>query len=700
MQSITGFSAEEFKKINLADTYVNREDREILLKKIEEFGIVFDYPVKLKRKDGTIYDAMLSISRVNFCGREVVQTICTDITEQKRAYEAFIESEDRFAKAFRSSPDAMSISRLSDGCYLEVNDSFTRITGYTYNEIIGRSSIDLSFWVKPDDRDKVVDTLEKQGRVRDMDVDFRMKSGEVHTGLISAEIINLGSERCILAVVRDITERKQAREKLRESEERFFKAFHSSPNAISFTRLSDGEFIDVNESFLKFSGYKREELIGQSSLEMSIWSEPMVRQQTLQLLQEDKKIQNVERKFRVKTGERRVGLVSIDVIRVGEEPCLLTTIQDITERKQAEELYTTLATSSPVGVYIAQDHKFVFVNPEFQKATGFSEDELVGRDPLSIAHPEDRERVRRNAVEMLKGNHIPAYELRAIVKDGKVRWALETVTSVTYKGRRATLGNFIDITELKQVEEKDRRLQQELNRSARLASVGELAAGVAHEINNPLTGILGFSERLLRKSPSDTISHDMEKIHSEARRAAKVVQNLLTFARQRESRKQPCDINDVLQRALELRAYELKADNIEVITDLSPDLPSTTADFQQLQEVFLNLILNAEQAMVETSGHGRLLIKTDLTNGNIGISFTDDGPGILPEYLEKLFTPFFTTRSERGGTGLGLSICHGIVTEHGGQIYARNNPDKGATFLVQLPVAFNEQMQQDSARSS
>ena len=243
-----------------------------------------------------------------------------------------------------------------------------------------------------------------------------------------------------------------------------------------------------------------------------------------------------------------------------------------------------------------------------------------------------------------------------------------------------------DITERKQAEEREKELQQELYLSSRLAAIGELAAGVAHEINNPLTGVLGFSQRLLRKSTDQEVSRDLERIHNEALRAAKVVQNLLTFARRREPKKQYSDINDIVQKALELRAYELKTGNIEVITDLTPNLPQVVVDLHQIQEVFLNIILNAEQAVTGVKGGGKLSIKTQQIKKHIRISFSDDGPGVPAQHLDKLFDPFFTTRGEMGGTGLGLSICHGIVAEHGGRIYVKSKPEKGATFFVELPI--------------
>jgi signal transduction histidine kinase len=243
-----------------------------------------------------------------------------------------------------------------------------------------------------------------------------------------------------------------------------------------------------------------------------------------------------------------------------------------------------------------------------------------------------------------------------------------------------------NITERKQAEEREKELQRELYLSSRLASIGELAAGVAHQLNNPLTGVLGFSQRLLRKITDQETKQDLRNIYGEAERAAKIVQNLLTFARRREPKKEYSDVNNIVESALELRAYQLKTSNIEIITKLAPNMPKIMLDFHQIQEVFLNLILNAEQAMIEANGGGKLIIKTEKNKRYVRSTFSDDGPGIPPENLENVFDPFFTTKGEKGGTGLGLSVCHGIITEHNGRIYARSKPGKGATFFVELPI--------------
>jgi len=219
-----------------------------------------------------------------------------------------------------------------------------------------------------------------------------------------------------------------------------------------------------------------------------------------------------------------------------------------------------------------------------------------------------------------------------------------------------------------------------------LASVGELASGVAHELNNPLTGIIGFAELLLDKDVPGDIKEDLKIIHREAQRTSRVVRNLLTFARKHEPAKQTVNLNCIIQKVLEIRAYEQKVNNIQVNTRFAPDLPEILADGFELQQVFLNIIINAEYFMIEAHGRGVFTITTEKVGDIIRASFADDGPGVSKENLGHLFDPFFTTKEVGKGTGLGLSICHGIVAEHGGRIYAESELGKGATFIVELPI--------------
>jgi signal transduction histidine kinase/CheY-like chemotaxis protein len=226
----------------------------------------------------------------------------------------------------------------------------------------------------------------------------------------------------------------------------------------------------------------------------------------------------------------------------------------------------------------------------------------------------------------------------------------------------------------------------QLLQSEKMTALGELVAGVAHEVNNPLASILGYGQLLSARDLAPDARRYVDTICSEADRAGKIVRNLLTFARKHPPEKKYLGLNGIVEKTLELKAYHFRSSQIEVDKDLAADLPLTMLDFHQIQQVILNLLNNAEQAMGESGRGGRIHVSTRAAGDRLELRVSDTGPGIPPEIQDRIFEPFFTTKKEGKGTGLGLSLCYGIVQEHGGTIAIENGPEKGATFLVRLPV--------------
>jgi two-component system NtrC family sensor kinase len=235
----------------------------------------------------------------------------------------------------------------------------------------------------------------------------------------------------------------------------------------------------------------------------------------------------------------------------------------------------------------------------------------------------------------------------------------------------------------------EKLLRQQLIQSEKLSAIGELISGIAHELNNPLTGVMGYSQLLqLRKDLDERARDSLLKINNLALRCQKIVQNLLSFARKQKPERILCSVNDMLERTVELRNYELSVNNIEIVRELDRNLPKTIADAHQVQQVFLNIITNAEHAMLQSHGRGRLVIRsrTETQKNRIVVEITDDGPGIPEAHLSKIFDPFFTTKEVGKGTGLGLSLSYGIIKEHGGNIYVLSKTGEGATFVIELPI--------------
>lgn len=362
--------------------------------------------------------------------------------------------------------------------------------------------------------------------------------------------------------------------------------------------------------------------------------------------------------------------------------------KEIAERKRAEEEIRraaeewSLTFDSITDLVSIQDRDFslVRVNKAFAEVFKKKPEELIGKHCYEVVHGtkepwpdcphkealETKKPVRKEFFEPNLAIYLEVSSLPIFNKKGEVVSAVHIAS---------------DITERK-------LLQEQLIQSEKLAAVGELISGVAHEINNPLTGIIGFAQLL--KEEASGLNKDEQKqlelIYSEALRVKKIVSNLLSFARKQKPEKKPADINSVVEIVLDMRGYELRIDNISVNKEFEEELPRVEVDVQQMEQVFLNIINNAHQAMSEAHGKGNLTIRTYTKGDMVRIEFIDDGPGISKKNLTKIFNPFFTTKGVGKGTGLGLSVSYGIIKEHNGNIFAESEEGKGAKFIIELPI--------------
>ena len=288
------------------------------------------------------------------------------------------------------------------------------------------------------------------------------------------------------------------------------------------------------------------------------------------------------------------------------------------------------------------------------------------------------------------------YLLRLKKRDGESVW-VEVTARADRVGRSTAVrveALLRDVSERKRLDDQSRDLYQQLLQAEKMAALGQTISGVAHELNNPLATILSWAERLSEKASDDTARRGLDVILGESERAARIVRNLLTFARKRQSTRSLIDLNQVVRETMALRPYEQRTINIEVLSALASGLPSVFADAHQIQQVLLNLVINAEQAMLGANGRGSLVIRTwhDVDHEAVVLQVSDDGPGIPVEVKSKIFDPFFTTKETGKGTGLGLTVAYAIVQEHGGSIRVESSPDGGASFTVELPVSTAESL--------
>jgi two-component system NtrC family sensor kinase len=348
---------------------------------------------------------------------------------------------------------------------------------------------------------------------------------------------------------------------------------------------------------------------------------------------------------------------------------------------RSEARYLRLVESASDAIFtIDADGRVTSVNRALERAIGRSRGELFGMRFIDVIEAADREAVWSHFEATLRGERVRG-EIRYRDAQDSLRVGSVTMTPIVEEGRvTGCLGIVRDMTE-------ERTLAEQLLQREKLAAVGQLVSGVAHELNNPLAGIMAFSQLMLAMSGATPDQQDaLVTIHKEAKRAAKIVSNLLIFARQRHPERTDADLNQVLQDTLELRRYSLRTHQIEVETDYDPDLPLTWADAFQVQQVILNLLTNAEQALRDFGGEKRITLRTRREGEFIVASVADSGPGIPADELDQIFNPFFTTKPVGEGTGLGLSISDAIIREHGGQIRVTSRVGEGATFTVELPI--------------
>ncbi|AKG54091.1 sensory box sensor histidine kinase [Dehalogenimonas sp. WBC-2] len=629
--------------------------------------------------------------------------VFVDITRQKQIEQEIKDRELRYRLLAENANDVIWSITL-DGRFTYVSPSVYQLRGYTPEEVMQQALIET---VCPSSVEVVTeglrrlatdaDTLEKESPSF-FEIEQPRKDGTAVWTEVSLKLVrDKGRPSHLLGVSRDISKRKETEAALKQSEQ----ALRHSLSLLASTLEATADGILVVDSARQVQRY--------NSRFVEMWHMPkklldtrddkkLLQFALSQLTNPDNFLGQVEALYsqpetpgfdvlKFKDGrifERYSCQQRLNDIIVGR----VWSFRDITNRKHmedqllhaAEEWRATFdAIKTPLSIQ-DRNYKILRVNKAFADAMKLSPENLIGKTCFEVSH---------NTSEPVSGcphrltlNTGAAAEVE--IHD-PVTGAYSMVSTYPMFGPDGEVVASVhishDITERK-------RLQERLMITNRLASVGELAAGIAHEINNPLTGVLGFSELVLSADIPPAIREDVKVIHSEAQRAAEIVRNLLTFARRHNQVRQPLSINEVIQRVMTLRAYDQRLNNIETLSNLGPGLPEINADFFQLQQVFLNIFLNAEYFMIQSHGRGELRITSSWLpeTNNVRIEFTDNGPGIKPENLGRLFDPFFTTKDVGQGTGLGLSMSHGIIGQHGGKLWAESEPGCGATFIIELPV--------------
>ena len=484
-------------------------------------------------------------------------------------------------------------------------------------------------------------------------------------------------------VLKDISDR-------REAERRYRELFDNIQEGLFFSTPA-GRFIEVNEALVNMLGYASREELLQIDIATQLYFSPDQRLQHAEAMKELGHLRNYEATLRRKNGSpihvliNAFGLYS----HSGELVQIRGLMLDVTglrtyqsELHRERDFSEKILNNTQSMILVADTAGLIsYANRRWSDA-GFQLRDLLGRPLLELAAPGFVRAMAEGVQNTLNGQQVDNLELQVLRGSGVIGQFSANLSPM--RDEQGTVTSIVvvltDITD-------SALLRDKLIHAEKMAAVGQLVSGVAHEVNNPLTAILGFADLLMENTElPENARKDLRVILQEAQRTKQIVQNLLSFARQMPPQRNALDLNLILRRTTQLRSYDFNSHGVEVIEHLDEGLPDVIGDAQQLQQVFLNILNNAYDAVHEIGRPARIEIMTVKSGGAVEVSFRDNGEGI--SHPDRIFDPFFTTKEVGKGTGLGLSICYGIVKEHGGDIHCHNNTDgQGATFVVRLPAA-------------
>ena len=606
-------------------------------------------------------------------------------------FEIIARSQQGYRDLIDSFDDVLLALTL-DGQIRAVNRSFSDLVDTPFQQIIGRPLAEFVQDVNGDGSELVKRAMPRFMERRHWEgvIQVRLKnqSSVFYFDCVAHAMMHADKIHGITVLARDVTA-------LRKNEARFTELFESLQEGI-YIVTPEGSILDANPALVRMLGYdSKDDLLKREVAE--IFVDQAERKVLKEQIEHQSMLQGREITLIRKDGTSIVCLNTAAAVRdnAGHIVRYQGAVMDITERREMErrlhqqqEFARRLVDSFPDLILVLDTSaNYTFVSPRSKEILGFEPEEISAMDFGHCAHPEDMPAVQALFGDIVAGRQtFASLEARIRHKLGewrRIRFNFSPLWDAKGENEGVVLSGR-DVTDLK-------RLEEQLIQAEKLAAMGQMLAGVAHELNNPLTAILGVTELLReREGTDDPTKRQLELTHRQARRAARIVQNLLEFSRPASPHKKSLDVNSLVERTLQLHEHSLRRNNIEVEFRPEPGLPSVIGDANQLIQVFLNLVTNAEQAIREVRDSGRIQVRLTSNANRVRVTVQDDGVGIRPEALPRIFDPFYTTKRPGGGTGLGLSICMSIIREHGGNIEAETLPAGGTAFTVTLPIAIGQ----------
>jgi PAS domain S-box-containing protein len=818
----TGYRREELigRTLQEFNFFASSEEEQRMMQLLQKQGNFKNEEFAFRVRSGDTQQWLCSAEVIDIGAEKCMVAVATDITARKKIEQALSESEQILAMAFHSSPQAIAITTMKDGRFVEVNRSHELLCGYSRDELIGHTATELNIWNSLEERKRVMDELKTKGHIYDELLTFRARDGKVHTALFSAEIIKIRGEVCMIGSSTDLTEHQQIIEALRSSEEKFTRAFNSSLTAMCLCAVEDSIFLEVNDSFISFTGYSREESLGKTSQDLNLWVSEEEFAKMGKSLQETGMMINQRIRSRTKSGEVRTGLFTAQTFDIGGKKHMILSINDITEQARTAAAIANEATlrrilirDSKDGIVILHDdgkvyeanHKFcemlgysmeemvnlnvwdwdtqwdrdnllkqikaideagdhfetshkrkdgsvieveistngavangqklVFcvcrditqrkqmekavreseekfakafhsgpeitaittldegtildMNENYTRVTGFSREELLGHKARAMGvwvNSEDRLDMLRT---LEKEGKVSGKEYKFYMKSGESRTWLFSAEKITIGGEPCLLCLSIDITDQKLTEARAKEAEnlREIDKLRR-----ELLANVSHELRTPLAGIKGFTSMLLdygkRLKPAEKQEY-LENIDKNSDRLVELIEQLLEMSRLGAGMlsiiKKTTDVAQLCEDTI--REARVRSTNHRFSLKMPKRLVKIEIDNRRIRQVLDNLIDNA----VKYSEPGtEITVSVRKKEETLLFAVSDHGMGIPKEDIPHLFERAFVIKAKRtpgiAGAGLGLSICKGLVEAHGGRIWCESEEGIGTTCFFTLPI--------------
>jgi PAS domain S-box-containing protein len=608
--------------------------------------------------------------------------------EFEKVFDTIVRSQSRFRELIDSLDYAL-FTLSPEGVFRVANRSCAEILGASFQDLIGHRLEEFISEPSPADAAMSLPALlAKETWSGVVKVRFAKTHKSGYFDLYLHAQTKDGALVDVSGVARDVTAQ-------REAELRFTELFESLQEGVFFSN-PEGQFLQVNPAMARMLEYPADELVNVQIPEL--YAEPDGRARLLAHLANSNSVRDIPVLLRKKDGTVISCLVSANVIRdaAGKIVRLQGTIVDITARVEMEkrlhneqEFVRRLISSFPDIICVVDAQKrFTFVSSRVQDHLGYTSDEMTGTLLGSRAHPDDVAELLSTFESMLAGKSaFGAVEFRAQHQDGTWRVFRANASPLTAPDSTiiGVVASVRDITE-------SRRFEQQMVQKEKLAAMGQMIAGVAHELNNPLTAILGVSDILRERAVDDSMRRQTDLVLQQARRAATIVQSLMAFSRPSGGPGQAVvRLEDLARRAVQSQEALMTQKHIEVKFSAAAGLPPVQGDAKLLLQMIQNLIVNAHQAIVPFRDHGMVHVHVGRDGEKVTVAISDDGPGIPTEIVGNIFDPFFTTKRPGGGAGLGLTISMAIAKEHGGTVVVRSTPGHGATFCISVAAAIEEE---------